>query len=227
MLPGTDILVSSSTYALSAEFVFRNNGTYPISYSAAPIGSYTYNDSGARGLDNEVHARAADIPPLRIPTNYPPSSVTADVIGYAQTQLYAVSGPQEDFWHGLTNIGQFVFVEIFDAQTGQAYKLYVGDSVTFVYANGYTEKFTYLGPFLSIMWQEKPNTLRDAKGNVPGKPAPSGAANSAAGDTISWNDGGSDTTPIYIDPFQPDTTDVPQGTVTIDWGQFYASEYID
>lgn len=223
VLPTTQVMISSSTYPLSADFVFDDNHSYPVGYLVTPIDAS--NDTGARAFDNEVHGRAADIPPLHIPTAYPPGSVTADVIGYAQTQLYAVGGPQVDFWHGLTNIGQFVYVSIFDAQTGQTYKLYVGDSVTFVYSNGYTEKFEYLGPTLSIMWQEQTNTLRDANGNVPGKSPPAGSANSNAGASIDWSyyDTGGDSTTIYIYPFQPSTEDVPQGTITIDWGYFYAS----
>jgi hypothetical protein len=131
-----------------------------------------------------------------------------------QSVVTAVGAPATNFWHGLTNFGQFVSMTLVDQQNGKTYQVYVGDTITVQYSDGSTEKFQYLGPAPSVMWKRVPGSLRDASGKDPTTSQTQTPA-TGSGASVSWSfdSSGNDGSTIV---FYPGTGSTPAGIVTIE-----------
>lgn len=214
---GTIIMVISTEYAIAANFEFGYNKTLRA-WQAIPLAASS--DAATRALDNILNARAAEVPPINIPSTYSYTDTPEIISAYVQTQLISLGPFETNLWHNLEAYGQYVEYEVKDIQTGDDYWIYVNDAITFKFSNGYTEKWQYNGPYPSVQWQPVSGTLRDQNGNVPGQSPPSGAVMSGAGASYAWDP----SAPAFnIEPFMFgwDTFSYDGesgGTVTADWG---------
>jgi hypothetical protein len=137
-MSGSTIVVISTTYPISGTFTVGGG-----CYTVTPPGTTTNMSTGA--FDARMFARGA-MPPIKIPVGHNP-----DAIEFAIEDIQAVLPttslpPGYTLWHGLTNFPQVVYYTVVNAQTGQTFQVYVGDTITVQYADGWTEKFKFLGP---------------------------------------------------------------------------------
>jgi len=132
------------------------------------------------------------MPPINIPSNLPHTEPDELIIAYLQAQLTHSIPAQIDteFWHGILNQGQFVRARLNNAQTGQSHWIYVGDSITVQYSNGYTEKFKLVNVVSQVAWQRIENSLRDQNGRNPSDPNPNGNESNASAVEYSTSGGG-------------------------------------
>jgi len=110
-------------------------------------------------LDNSIFARATKFAPIHAP-DLTYNEEDEIILQYIETQLTETGGTGLSIWHGLTNFPQIVWYIMVDLQTGQSFQVYVGDTITIQYANGYSEQWQFLGPEAgSIQWKRVENTL--------------------------------------------------------------------
>ena len=211
---GTIIMVISTQYAIAANFVFGYNKALRA-WQATPLAATS--DSATRGLDNILNGRASEIPPIQIPSTYSNTDTPELISAYVQTQIVALGPFETNIWHALgSDFGQYVEYEVSDLQTGKDYWIYVGDSITFQFSDGSSEKWEYYGPYPSAQWQPISGTLVNKNGNVIGQTTPSGGAVTGAGFSYVW---APDVPAFDLYPFLEDVEDnPPSGTITIDWG---------
>lgn len=183
-------VVISTTYPLTGSFEFSRLDDGVVTTQ----GLHTPNDVSLREFDNYLTARSAKLPPINIPSTLnhtdPPELLTQ----YLQTQLTPTVPGQIDteFWHGILNQGQFVRVRFNNAQTGQSYWIYVGDSITVQYANGYTEKFKFVSFASTAAWEKVEGSLRDQNGRKPSDPNPDTNESNASAVEYSTSGSGGD-----------------------------------
>jgi hypothetical protein len=143
-----------------------------------------------------------------LPGSHTSYDAPEQVAAAIQNILVTSGGVGMDFWHGLTNFGQFAYQYVLDLQNGIQYKVFLNDDITFQYSDGWTEKWQFLGTVGgSVQWQEVPNSLKDPNGNPPsssGSPPPPTTSN-----TTPQSGGGEGIQdPIYglitMDPLLPD-----------------------
>jgi hypothetical protein len=153
---GTIVLMTSLNAPVSAFVQWRCRGLR----AGCDAHSITADNAAAAALDNQIYARAAKIPPISVPQHLPYNEVEATIAAYLATQVVSTGQIGIDVWHGITNFPLVVWVTVVDMQTGNAYKLFVGDTITVNYPDGYSEKWQFLGPAAgSIQWRRVPNTL--------------------------------------------------------------------
>lgn len=214
LLTGTKVTVISGTYPIAADFHFTTSTLgHTITWNAVPISAT--DDTGTRGFDNLIMARASRMPPINIPSNLTPSEEPELISAYVQSVVIAAGAPTMNFWHGLTNFGQFVSLTLVDLQNGKSYQVYVGDTITVKYADGSTEKFQYLGPQGgSVQWSRVPGSLRDPSGKDPTRPVTQTPV-TGAGTSVSWSfdSSGNDGSTIV---FYPGSGSSPAGFITIE-----------
>ena len=82
------------------------------------------------------------------------------------------------------NFPQFQYYTVLDSQTGQTVQIWVGDTITVSYPNGYTEQWQLAGVLQggSIQWKRVPNTLMlNGKPVTPPSTAPATPSKATAG----------------------------------------------
>jgi hypothetical protein len=152
-------------------------------------GQITASNADAAALDNSTFARAAKLAPLSTPSTMPYTETDEIISKYIQSQI-AGSGPTGiNYWHALFGFPKVVWYTMVDAQSGQTQDIYVGDTITVTYPNGYSERWQFLGLEAgSIQWKRVPNTLM--KNGKPVNPPSTTSGTPAPGaGTLSGNDG--------------------------------------
>ena len=119
----------------------------------------TSSNGAAAALDNLVYARALKLPPIRTGGNPVQTDEDEIIAQFVQTQLVATGPTGTDYWHMLQGMPKIQWFAMKDVQTGQVVDIYVGDTITIDYGNGYTEQWQFLGTIPTIQWKRVPNTL--------------------------------------------------------------------
>ena len=151
---GTVIVVTSLNAPISAYFKISAVCAKRCVPRATPV---TASNAGAAALDNNTFARAAKLAPVTVP--YPYTEDENVVIGWIENNMQYLPGQGINIWHALTGFPQVAWYTVkFPGQA--AVQLYVGDTITVDYGNGYTEKYQFLGPEAgTLQFKKVPNTL--------------------------------------------------------------------
>jgi hypothetical protein len=167
-------------------------------------------------LDGTLFARADSVKPPTIPD---PHDVDAIEIAIRDLQTILITQPAVGYslWHAITNFPQLAYQYVQDTQTGKVYQIYIGDTITVKYSDGWTEKFQFLGTGGgTLQWKEVSGSLRDPNGNPPpANPAPPTSSNTTpvpgGGFTFPWPDLGD----ISLLPILPNDNGGPSGVISI------------
>lgn len=154
------LLLSSLSKPISGFFGYLCTG---LGHSQCSVRTITASTMAAGTLDNQIFARAAKVPPLVTPPTMTQTTVDEEVIGWIQTQLVANGQQGIDKWHLLTGAPLVQWFQFTDTQTGKTVTVYVGDTITVNYPNGYSEQFQFLGiggmGGGTLQWKRVPNSL--------------------------------------------------------------------
>lgn len=215
---GTNVLVISAAVPIS-EFFYEClqhsgtgiNGTFTLVVKPADTGANA--DSIAN--DALLISRSAKTGPITLPSDF---SLTGSTDEEMSAYLSSAAGiPQNgtstiSLWHGITNFPQVLQGTFVNVQTGEAFTLWNGDTITVTDSNGNTAKFQWT-PLSTIQWRLVPNSVRNAAGNPPGAtPMAAGADGSSV--TVTLPNGNT----TIITPFQAPDGDppLPKGTVILE-----------
>jgi hypothetical protein len=209
----TIAVVASKQYPLTSFFELD-----AVMDGAVYLNQMTPSDAAARDLDGRITARAAAMPPIELPPDFSPSDPVEDYIQAINSALVMQPGlPERDLWHGLTNIGQVYKYKFINVQDGKTYWIYLNDTITVKFANGYTLRLKFLDPNGSLRYQEVEGSLRDENGRDPNNPAPNTGSLPSNAQSFVYSYGGNTITISYV----PVTYSVPasrlnrEGIVTI------------
>ena len=211
---GTVLMVTSSSYPISGTFtVGLTRVVHPVCCTVTPVNTTTDISTGT--LDSRIFARAT-VPTVTTTFTHTPDAPEL-VIQDIQTNMVAAAGIGYNLWHGITNFPQVAYQMVFDAQTGKTYQIYIGDTITVQYSDGWTEKYTFLGTAGgTLQWQVVPDSLRDPSGNPPSTsttvPSTSNSTEVSGGEySFNWTYG-----PITVVPLLPNDGSGPKGIVTVE-----------
>lgn len=148
-------------------------------------------------IDANIFARSIKIPPIKAPThNYNESDDELEAFIYAQFTYE--NNTATDTLHGLQT-GLYTWYLMKDTQTTEIVQIWVGEVITVNYANGYSEKWQFLGvpaigcrvgPGVPCEWRRVPGTLMhngkpvNTPSTTPAAPVPN--AGSTSGQYIPW-----------------------------------------
>jgi hypothetical protein len=142
----------------------------------------TPDNASAAALDNGVFARAAKLAPVVTPPTITYTEVDENIDQYIESQI-VTDGPWGiNLWHMLTNFPNIQWFQVTDIQTGQTVNIYIGDTITVQYPNGYSEQWQFISGTDTIKWKRVPNTLMlngkpvKPPSTASGTPAPGGGS---------------------------------------------------
>jgi hypothetical protein len=214
----TSALVVSDAYPLSAIIRFDElRDGQPIT---RPVEAG--NNLGSRDLDNRIFARSTKLDPIELSPGLTPADGSEGISPEISKVLMPQAIPAKlDFWHALTHLRELQLIKFaFQVNRpghpghGQQIWIFVGDTITVKYSNGYTEKWKLVNLASSIAWQRVEGTLRDANGNDPARPIAQVPALPPSEVVIAWTGVGQHPITWWAIPVTYNSS-LPRGTVII------------
>jgi len=146
------------SYLPFGSIVFVSSEQYPLSAFAricpGPRGArdaclITAGDLGAIELDNQVYARASKIQPIDIPPEVAPSATqaieeTVEEWPYGRILEFTLRSGVSP-WHNIFDPSTWHWMEFLDKRTGELHKVFSGDRITLVFADGSTAQMELMG----------------------------------------------------------------------------------
>lgn len=218
---GTLIVVSSTSYALTATFHYSRAylGTFPTGlWVTTPIPVSTGTDLGAIQTDGGIFARSAKVPTIQLPSTIAPHDEPEFILAALNDQLHFVTVGQQSLWHGLfgSTVGQVTQgVFTLSSTPGVTYTIWNNDTIMVQFSNGWTVQIAWT-PGTPQGWAINWKSLKNKDGipiNLDGTPQNSNTTGATGGPGLNL---GTATLPAGSSITIWPTLDItPQGTVTI------------